>query len=93
MSKKHTPGPWAVYETNHQMNFEQTTVCEIKYHGQEQSFFVGADCVHHGDAKATAELIAAAPEMKELLFDIYTAGEVKATHFERIEKLLPLLNQ
>jgi hypothetical protein len=93
---KHTPGPWQVHETCHQMNFPDTTVCEIKYHGQEQSFFVGSPATNHGDAKATAKLIAAAPDLLqalEVLLGIiergpkpYTASEKKELALAAIKK-------
>jgi hypothetical protein len=63
MITKHTPGPWSVHETTHQMNFEDTTICRIKFSGQDTDLFIGSPVTNHGDALATAKLIAAAPDL------------------------------
>lgn len=95
---KHTPGPWFIVDTTHQMNFSDTTVCQLKYVGQEKEMFIGSAATNHGDVEATAKLIAAAPQLLEALIKMYLAeyspqdeplekvmlvGEVFGDEFER----------
>lgn len=70
MEKNYTSGPSFLVDTNHQMNFADTTVCQLKYVGQEKEMFIGSAATNHGDIEATAKLIAAAPELLEALQEV-----------------------
>ena len=58
---KHTPGPWGcIYTSNHAHDYRLTKV-------DNQHLPVNADGNDHSEQRATARLIAAAPDMLEAL--------------------------
>lgn len=82
----HTKGPWFIVDTTHQMNFADTTVCQLKYVGQEKEMFIGSEATNHGDIEDTAKLIAAAPQLLEALIKLYLSEY--SPHDEPLEKVM-----
>lgn len=85
MKTNYTPGPWKVIEAFNQMSFPETTVCDISYSGQT-NYFITSESENHGDAEATARLIAAAPEMLQALkrFIVF-ADRINSLHNDGFE--------
>jgi hypothetical protein len=68
---KHTGGEWQAVKGNSQMTWpDKTTICRINYNQYRQShYYVISDAKTHGNEKATATLIAAAPAMLDALIN------------------------
>ena len=75
---KHTPGPWAVDENDHQWitaDCDGLIVAEIPYGEGEETDR------HHEINDANARLIAAAPELLEALRDMVRINQNKEGYF------------
>lgn len=86
MSNKHTPGPWKAHKLSKKIGFAEW---EIHYSADGECV---AEIVHKGE---DARLIAAAPEMYELLEMLADAGqdenkiaEVKSLWYVLSEKIV-----
>jgi hypothetical protein len=67
----YTGGEWQAVYGNSQMTWPyKTTICRINYNEHHEShYYVVSDAEKHGDEKATASLIAAAPAMLDALIN------------------------
>jgi hypothetical protein len=62
--KQHTPGPWAIENTNHGIRL---TYSDGMIRSHVADLFRAALCEEHGNLKANAHLIAAAPDLLSAL--------------------------
>jgi hypothetical protein len=64
MKNKHTPGPWAIENTNHGIRL---TYSDGMLRSHVADLFTAALCEEHGNLEANARLIAAAPDLLSAL--------------------------
>jgi hypothetical protein len=70
MKNKHTPGPWAIENTNHGIRL---TYSDGMLRSHVADLFTAALCEEHGNLEANARLIAAAPDLLDAVQAIVDA--------------------